>query len=144
MKKFFLLFVGLLLLASPAFALQCKDGGSLNGDECWTDVYVSPIETSPTTVGTVVVYDFSAGTAEKAAYQVRVASASTDGYRVAGVVQKVIATGDWGRVLVRGKGKLRTVNILSSGDRLVVSPAANFGVFNAGVRAAMLMPKARA
>lgn len=121
MKKHFkvlFLLAFALLLASPAFALQCKTGQSQNADECWTDVYVSPLETSPVSIGTLLVYDFNAGTPEKAGFQVIVSSASADGYRAAGFAQNRITTGDWGRVLVRGRGFVITDGIVASGDRL--------------------------
>lgn len=123
--KFLMFFVGVLLMASPAFALQCKDG-NFGPDECWTEVEVSRVETTPVIAGTVLVYDFTSneGSSETAAFRVRVATASADAYKVAGIAQKTIATGDRGRVLVRGKGLLRVAGITASGDRLFTSSTA--------------------
>ena len=134
MKKIFIfafLSLAFLAVASPAFALQCKVG-NYGSDECWTDVRVSPLETTyPVSVGTVLVYDFKAGdidgvspnSPDGGAFQVRVlqgGTASLDSYRVAGVAQTVIATGDRGRILVRGRGKVRQATQSASGDRLYV------------------------
>lgn len=117
--KFLFLFAFTLLLAKSAFALDCKNGNSFSSDECWTNVKVSSSETTPVIAGTVLVYDFASPTdANDAAFQVRVSSASTDNYKVAGVAQRTIATGDTGLVLVRGKGKIRATTAVASGDRL--------------------------
>jgi hypothetical protein len=55
-----------------------------------------------------------------------VANASNDDFYI-GVAQSVIATGDPGMVLVRGKGKIRLAAgcVTASGDRLYAST--NFG-----------------
>lgn len=129
MKKFLILALFVLVFAvlvSPAFALDCKNG-NYGSDECWTNVRVSPLEDHPVSIGTVLVYDVSAGpltTDDGGAFQVRVltnAYSSIDGYRVAGIAQKVIATGDRGNVLVRGLGKARVSSNITSGDRLYVA-----------------------
>ena len=113
-----------LVVSTQAWALQCKSG-NYGSDECWTDVRVSSSETTPVIAGTVLVYDFaSAEDADDAAFWVRVSSAITDGYKIAGVAQGTIATGDKGRVLVRGKGDLRVATSTTSGDRLYVSSTA--------------------
>ena len=111
--------VGLLLVASPAFALQCKTG-NYGSDECWTEVKLSASETVlPATIGSALVYDFaSSPDADTSAFQVRIATASTDSYRVAGISQTIISTGDRGMVLVRGKGKVQVSTAVTSGDRL--------------------------
>jgi len=127
MKKFIfsLLFVLALVVAvSPAFALQCKEG-NYGSDECWTNVVVSSGNTTPVIAGTVLVYDFSSDhSADDAAWTVRASSAITDGYKVAGVAQGPIATGDRGMILVRGQGQLRTTAAITSGDRLFPSTTA--------------------
>jgi hypothetical protein len=127
MKSFKVLFLlaFALLLASPAFALQCKDGNYAASDECWTEVRVSISETTRVIPGTVLTYT-NTDTAEKNAFEVRVASTSTDYMRVAGVAQSTIATGDSGRVLVRGAGKLRIVDqsVNASGDYLYLGKGA--------------------
>lgn len=128
MKKFIfvaLFVLALILVVTPAFALTCKNG-NYGSDECWTNVKVSPLETQPVSIGSVLIYDASAGplTADDGgAFQVRVLAAnnSYDGVLVAGIAQKVIATGDYGQVLVRGRGKVRCTTTTSSGDRLYVA-----------------------
>lgn len=130
MKKIFYvsLFVLMLLAAvSPAFAMQCK-AGNYGSDECWTEVRVSSGETTPVIPGTVLIYDFTGpgtGGPDAVSYQVRVSSAVTQGPRIAGVAQKVIATGDSGMVLVRGQGKVRLdAAAVASGDNLFPSATA--------------------
>ena len=127
MKKIlFSLFLVLALVAvvTPAFAMQCKEG-NYGSDECWTNVKVSANETTPVIAGTVLVYDFASDhDADDAAWTVRVSSAITDMYKVAGVAQQTIATGDRGNVLVRGQGQLRTTAAITSGDRLFPSTTA--------------------
>jgi hypothetical protein len=115
--------------SNPAFALQCKDGGSQNADECWTDVQVSISETTPVIPGAILKYDVATDSAEENAFEVRVASASADYGRVAGVAQSRIATGDWGRVLVRGPGKIRKVigGVQVTGDYLFVAVSNDAG-----------------
>ena len=129
MKKFIfvaLFVLALVLVVTPAFALDCKNG-NFGSDECWTNVQVSPLETLPVSIGTVLIYDVSAGplTADDGgAFQVRVLGAganSYDGYKVAGVAQRTIATGDRGIIQVRGKGKVRVASNIASGDRLYVA-----------------------
>lgn len=122
MKKIslFFVFVFALLISHNAYALQCK-AGNFGSDECWTDVVVSSNETTPVIAGTVVVYDFESDhDSNDAAWTVKVSEQITDGYKVAGVAQKTIATGDRGRVLVRGKGSIRASAAVTSGDRLYV------------------------
>lgn len=129
MKKriFSFMILALILSASNAFALQCVSSQKVGGsDECWTQVKVSASETTPVTKGTILVYDFSSSPdSATAAFQVRVSTATTDGYKVAGIAQSTIATGDIGLVQVRGKGSLKIVTAaVSSGDRLFVSTTA--------------------
>jgi len=123
---FFLALV--LLSASDAFALNCIQSQKLDaGDECWTQVRVSASETKVVSQGTVLVYDFASSEDDNdASVQVRVATTIDQGAIVAGIAQSTIATGDYGLVLVRGKGKVRVFGGTSSGDRLFV--AANDGV----------------
>ena len=124
MKKILGFLVLALLIASPAFALQCKQG-NFGSDECWTNVKVSDSETNPVIAGTILVYDFASSTSsDDSAFNVRVSSASADNYRVAGVAQNAIATGKEGLVLVRGKGKIKIVGVATSADRLWVSATA--------------------
>lgn len=123
MKKFKFLFVLALLfgVASPAFALNCKTGQSINSDECWTDVKVSLLETNVVSAGSILMYDINTGDVDRGSYEVVLTTASNDTYRVAGVSQSVIATGDWGKVLVRGQGKIRNFAAVASGERLFPS-----------------------
>lgn len=118
------LVLALVAVASPAFALQCKEG-NYGSDECWTSVKVSASETTPVIAGTVLMYDFASSTGpDDSAFQVRVSSASTDVYKVAGVAQGPISTGDRGMILVRGQGQLQVANSATSGDRLYTSSTA--------------------
>lgn len=125
-KRIFLSMLFALVLgisASDAFALNClssiKAGGS---DECWSQVRVAPEETYVVSKGTVLVYDFtSSASSDESAGQVRVATSAEQGYRVAGVAQSVITSGDLGHVLVRGKGTILANSTASSGDRLWAS-----------------------
>lgn len=127
MKNFRILFLlaCALLLASPAFALQCKDGNYAGSDECWTEVRISSVETTRVIPGTVLEFDATTDSDETNAYVVRVANASADWAAIAGVAQTNIATGDYGRILVRGKGKLRVSgHNFSSRDFLYASSTA--------------------
>lgn len=121
--KFFLVLALILsaFSAADAYALQCKSGQSLNGDECWTEVQVSLLETNVVSAGAILVYDMNTGDVDRGAYEVVLATASNDEYRIAGVAQTTIATGDRGLVLVKGKGQLLTRSACASGDRLYVS-----------------------
>lgn len=125
MKKFQILFLVAfaLLLASPAYALQCKAGNYEASDECWVNAKISPLETVPVVAGVVLVADFTDDNANDAAWQVRVSDASADASHVIGVAQRSIATGDIGLILARGKGKIRTKSnqTISSGDSLFAS-----------------------
>lgn len=127
LKYLFLAFALSLFIVPSSFALQCHEG-NLGSDECWTNVVVSPLETTPIVRGTIVVYDFNGGSTDNGAYQVIASTANTDGYRVAGVAQSTIATSDSGLVMVRGQGKIRTIGNLASGDRIYVSGTAGKGV----------------
>lgn len=121
-KSILFLVLALLAFVMPSYAYQCKDGNN-GSDECWVNVKVSALETTPVIKGTVLVADFSDDNADDAAWQVRVGDASADGAHVIGVAQRPIATGDIGFVQVRGKGKVRAkgTNTISSGDALFVS-----------------------
>lgn len=109
MKKINVLLILALLLisAKSAFALQCKSGNAPMSEECWTEVKVSSVETVPVIAGTVLEFDATTDTAIDNAYIVRVANASADNAAIAGIAQGRIATGDYGRIMVRGKGKVR-------------------------------------
>lgn len=118
LKYLFLAFALSLFIVPSSYALQCHQG-NLGSDECWTNVQVSSSETNVVDRGTVLIYDFSSSAnSDQAAYQVRVATATTDNYKVAGVAQNTIATGDSGLVLVRGQGKIKIAGAATSGDRL--------------------------
>lgn len=125
--KFFGLFFVLALLSvipsfSPkAYALACKTGQSLNSDECWTWVTVSAQETGVVSPGSVLVYDVATDSALRNSFEVRLATASIDSTRFAGVAQRLIATTDADMILVRGKGKLAVVGIVSTGDNIFTS-----------------------
>lgn len=121
--KFFVLALlfSVVLISQNAFALQCKSGQSLNGDECWTEVKVSLLETNVVSAGSILVYDINTGDVNRGDHEAVLATASADEYRVAGVAQTVIATGDRGLVLVRGHGQITTRSACASGDRLYVS-----------------------
>ena len=129
MKKFkffgFLIVLALLAMASPAFALQCKTGNDAS-DECWTTITHASADTSVVNAGTILIYDFATatGTADTVAFNAIPSTAATDGYRVAGVAQGNIATGDRGLILVRGKGKIKASTAVTSGDRLFPSGTA--------------------
>lgn len=131
-KNFLFALAFILAIVPSAFALQCKEG-NYGSDECWTNVVVSPLETTPVIPGTILVYDAGASTADLAAYQVKVSTANTQGYIVAGVAQQTIATGDSGLVQTRGQGLVRTIGALTSGDRIFVSGVAGKGVKGASV-----------
>lgn len=131
MKKLFIVFSVLvlaLLIAGPsAFALQCKAGNFESSDECWTNVKVSATETYVVSAGAILVYDITTDSAQRNSFEVVVADASADDHLIAGVAQSIIATGDYGRALVRGKGKLCLGHAggagitVATGDRLYVS-----------------------
>lgn len=120
---FALLFVSFFLMASPSFALLCKEGQGLDkSDECWTAVRIPSNLTYVVSVGSVLVHDFTnADSAELASVMGTTSTASLDTYNVIGVAQSVIATGDTGMVLVRGKGKVLAIGVTASGDRLFTS-----------------------
>lgn len=124
MKKysFLILLAFALLLAKPAFALQCKAGnGGMESDECWTEVKISIVETNPVIRGTVLYYENSTDSSEENGFEARVSSTpSNDRVRVAGVAQRSFATGDTARILVRGSGALRVTQTVATGDLLYV------------------------
>ncbi len=125
MKKFLIVFALLLLVASPAFAMSCKNQQGMDSDECWTQVTVAPGETTLVSPGTVLVYDLTSngGDPSLAAWQVRVATASAKGTYVAGVAQRRIASGASDLVLVRGLGYVATKaqDTIASGTAVFVS-----------------------
>lgn len=128
MNKRNILFLVILsfLLIPNAFALNCVKSQIVGqSDACWTQVTVAAGETGVVSAGSVLVYEFTnSDDADMAAVTVRRATASNQSHRVAGVAQSVIATGDTGVVLVRGKGKLCVKDATSSGDPLYVSSSA--------------------
>lgn len=128
MKKlsFLSIFVlALLVFASNGHALQTKAGNYDASDEVWSNVRISTLETTPVVAGVVVEFSASTDTADENAWIVTVADASADHSRIAGVAQETIATGDFGRVLLRGKGQLSAAaGVVSSGDYLYASSTA--------------------
>lgn len=139
MKKFikFLVLASVLLFAaSPAFALQCKTGQSLNSDECWTDVKIQ--EGYPVLVsrGHVLVVSREAATlAANDGFIARHSVTSADEILL-GAAQRAIATGDIGSVLARGRGALRlvdaTLGAVATGDSLAVTLGGGALVSRAG------------
>lgn len=130
MKKlmiFGFLIVGLsLLFSSSAFALSCETSQALNGsDACYTKVTVSSLEVNLVSRGTVLVYSVDASTPYQGAYEVRVATASTDNAVVAGFAQTPIASGQSAMILVRGYGYVKTVGGVASRDELFVVASGN-------------------
>lgn len=129
MKKILFIVLALIVASTPAWALMCKTSQSGNSDECWTQVKLSASETRVVSQGTVLVYDFTSSTGtDDSAFQTIVSTAATDGYRVAGIAQRTIATGDQDMILVRGKGKIHMFGGTTSGDRLFVSTNAGRAV----------------
>lgn len=128
----FLVVLALIIVASPAFALNCKQSQSGLSDECWTQVKIAANETTLVSAGTVLVYDFSSnnGVTDTAAYQVRVATASAAGVYVAGVAQQSHASGDQALIQVRGKGTvmIKTVETIASGGAMFVSTSGDASV----------------
>ena len=147
MKKFkFLLALALVLvLARPAFALQCKDGNSLGSDECWVDVLVnnegnglSNGLSAQVSKGTIVVVSTGLSGAGSLltsfdAYSVRRTTSSHD-FGSVGVIQNTIASTDLAknsRVLVKGRGSVRVQNAagnneIVSGDQLRILTSTGF------------------
>lgn len=125
MKKFIVvLFVLSLLCVPSAFALMCEQSQAVGGgDACYTQVTVSPTETTLVSQGTVLVRDIAHDTLANSIAYVRVATASADGAFVVGVAQKRIASGATDMVLVRGSGKvkIKTNTLITSGDQVWVS-----------------------
>jgi hypothetical protein len=122
MKKFtfLFLFVLVLLASTNAYALQCKMG-NFGSDECWTTAQMTTND-GAVTAGTVMVYDFTSvgNGADEAAWQVVRSTSSDQRAFVAGVVQQTTVSGDRVQLLVRGKGKLKTITetTVASGDRI--------------------------
>jgi len=125
--KVFALFVLISSLvifsASPAFALQCKTGQSLNSDECFTAVEIEEGYWSTTlglhevSRGTIVVAS-KAGltTALNDGYKARFSTSSAD-FSVLGVVQRAITSGEsLGMAQTLGRGF-----VLTAGDGGVAS-----------------------
>lgn len=125
--KYFVFALFTLLIVSPAFALQCKDGQSLNSDECWTEVRIAAGYTTLVSRGHVLVASYQAA-----------ALTDVDGWTathpiasnniVLGVAQSNIATGDTALILARGRGVIKTRSgvtnnapVITSGDPLGVS-----------------------
>jgi len=153
MKKIIaLLFVLSLLLVSPAFALMCEQSQASGGpDACWTEVTLSNNVTSAilahgVSAGTVMVYDYASGQlgqsgnsttltlAQTGATLVRLATASADNTRVAGILQtsldsSKIGAGSQVKLLVRGLGDILVngVTAIASGDPIVVSAIRSSG-----------------
>lgn len=125
LKYLFLALVLSLALAPSSFALQCHQG-NLGSDECWTNVQVDSLETKAVIAGTLLEFAASNNNADDNAYVVKVANASADYAAIAGVAQGNISAGDSGLVLVRGKGKLKTVaGAIASRDYLYTTSNAD-------------------
>jgi hypothetical protein len=123
-KNFLFALAFVLAIAPSAFALQCKNG-NYGSDECWTNVQISTVETTPVIAGTVLEFAGTTDSADDNAYIVRVANASADHSAIAGVAQATIATGDSGLVLARGKGKIRVpAGVVATRDYLYASATA--------------------
>ena len=129
MKKLLLLAAFLLLLVpKEAFALSCEVSHALfGGERCWTSVKLTSGETSLVSEGHVLVYHIDANTPKQGAYEVRLATGSSDGTFVAGVAQGRIATGESALILVRGFGEILTVGGITTGDLLYVTASGNAG-----------------
>lgn len=123
-------------LNPTSYALLCKNSQGIDGqsasDECWTQVRIPADFNQVVSAYSVLVYEFtSADNPDRGAYYARPVTASADWYRVAGVTQSIIATGDYGMVLVRGKGQLRTTSTgVSSGDPLFAAARTGFAGSN--------------
>jgi hypothetical protein len=122
MKKsmmFFLVLVSLLVISSPAFALQCKQGNDAS-DECWTNVKVGAGYTTLVSRGHVLVASVSGKTvADNDGFIVKLSTASAE--NVIGVAQDAIASGQTAMILVKGRGVVKLDNASStvaSGDAL--------------------------
>jgi hypothetical protein len=143
MRKFkvFGFLLVLALLATPAFALQCKEGNDAS-DECWTSAVLRATGENIANLiaGTIMVYDSITPTQHgldpngdnRLAFTVRAAQATTDGTFVAGVYQGnrggTLSSGDRVFLQVRGMGKVRTQTAtVNTGDRLYVSSSGNLG-----------------
>lgn len=124
MKKLLFVLALVLLIVPSSFALQCHQG-NLGSDECWTNVQIDRLETKEVIAGTLLEFAASNDNADDNAYVVKVANASADYAAIAGVAQKSISAGDSGLVLVRGKGKLKTVaGAIASRDYLYTTSSA--------------------
>lgn len=147
---FALLLVAPVLLGSQeALAFQTKAGNYEASDEIWSNVKIHDSETTVVDLGTVLEFDTTTDSAEENSYTVRVANASADHSRIAGVAQSTIATGDTGRVLVRGKGQVKAATTpLSTGDYMYASSTAgslgSIGASGAKVSAFALETKGEA
>lgn len=135
MKKFFMfsfVLVALLMaFQADAFALSCKTSqGPGSADECWTEVTVSSRETAIVSAGHLLVWDSDATTPGQGTSQVRLSRASADNSIAAGFAQGRIATGDTGRVLVYGFGKVLTVGGVTSGDYLYAAASGDVAAFS--------------
>lgn len=126
MKKiiFSLLFVfSLLAVSSNVFAYQCKDGQSLNSDECWTEVKIDPGYTTLVSRGHILVVSVvGTNVAANDGFLARHSNASTDA-AILGVAQKSIASGATALVLAKGRGIIRLetpVPTIASNDILGV------------------------
>lgn len=127
MKKIFIsvLFVlAILVIASPAFALQCKQG-NYGSDECWTEVLIDVGYTRIVSAGDVLVASLEGITAaNNDGFKARHSIASKPGM-ILGVAQRSIATGDRDLILARGIGVVQLVgaveNNVASGDMLIVT-----------------------
>lgn len=130
--KFSGLFLSLLLLmGSQAFALQCQSGRDIGGsaDRCFTSAILASNETTLVSLGTVLVYDVSnaANTTAAGSFQVRVASASTNGVFVAGVSTQSYTSGSPVLIISRGIADVAVNNqdTITSGTAVWVGVSGN-------------------
>ena len=109
MKKFFALLIAILLIATPVYALQSKVSQSGRSDEVWTQVRIGTNYPVLVSRGHVLIISTDSQTlATNDGFLAKHADASL-GQVIAGVVQATdVTSGDYTRVLLRGRGYLRS------------------------------------
>lgn len=133
-----ILVLALIFSATPAFALQCKDGNQWGPDECWTDVYLTLNDqllgsAAAFSTGTVVIVSSGFATlASNDGFTVRRTTSSLD-FGTIGVLQRDYASTDlpaWGRALVRGRGQVKIQgtadDAIAAGDILVLKTSTGY------------------
>lgn len=134
-KLIFFALIAVLAFTGTANALIAKSSQSNNSDELWTEIRMSVNEPNMATKGSIVVFDATLPV-DDAAYYVVLSSASTDNYKVAGVVQQDIATYDRGLALTRGKGVISIPGGVTSLDRIYTTSRKGQGGTIVGTNAA--------